>query len=54
MTQGQRSWAGNVLLEVDDLHISFDTPSGPVYAVNGVSLQLRRGEMLSILGESGC
>ncbi|MDN3520452.1 dipeptide ABC transporter ATP-binding protein [Halomonas ramblicola] len=44
----------DVLLEVDDLHISFDTPTGPLYAVNGVSLKLRRGEMFSILGESGC
>jgi peptide/nickel transport system ATP-binding protein len=54
MTQGQGRRSRDVLLEVDDLHISFDTPSGPVFAVNGVNLQLHRGEMLSILGESGC
>lgn len=44
----------DMLLEVEDLHISFDTPMGPLYAVNGISLKLRRGEMFSILGESGC
>lgn len=42
------------LLEVENLHISFDTPTGPLYAVNGVSLHLDRGEMLGVLGESGC
>jgi oligopeptide/dipeptide ABC transporter ATP-binding protein len=42
------------LLEVRDLHVAFDTLTGPVYAVNGVSLYLDSGELLCILGESGC
>lgn len=41
------------LLEVEDLHVSFVTPEGTVSAVNGVSLAVRPGEMLAVLGESG-
>lgn len=42
------------LLEVRDLQTSFMTRDGPVRAVNGVSLQLDRGETLGLVGESGC
>ena len=44
---------GEVLLKVDDLTVEFDTPRGPVRAVDGVSWQVRAGETLAILGESG-
>jgi peptide/nickel transport system ATP-binding protein len=40
------------LLEVDDLHVTFDTEAGPVEAVRGVSFSLNR-ERLGIVGESG-
>ena len=43
-----------VLLDVQNLHTVFRTPEGTVRAVNGVSYQLRRGETLGIVGESGC
>lgn len=42
------------LLEVNDLHISFDTHAGEVKAVRGVSFDLQQGEALAIVGESGC
>ncbi len=42
------------LLEVDDLRIRFASEDGPVYAVNGVSFELGRGEILALVGESGC
>ena len=41
------------VLDVRDLRVSYQTPSGPVRAVNGVSFFLRPGERLGLVGESG-
>ncbi len=41
------------LLRVEDLRVRFRTAGGLVRAVNGVSLDVRRGETLAIVGESG-
>jgi peptide/nickel transport system ATP-binding protein len=41
------------LVEIRDLHVHFGTPRRQVQAVNGVDLTLARGEVLTILGESG-
>ena len=41
------------LLEVNDLHTSFFTPTGEVRAVNGISFNLDHGKVLGIVGESG-
>ncbi|MCX7884216.1 MAG: ABC transporter ATP-binding protein, partial [Caloramator sp.] len=42
------------LLEVKDLRVSFHTYAGEVKAVRGVSFELKEGETLAIVGESGC
>lgn len=42
------------LLEIKNLHINFGTKKGPLRIINGVDLSLNEGEVLSIVGESGC
>ena len=44
----------DIILDVQDLRTEFTVPKGRVYAVNGVSFQLRRSKILGIVGESGC
>ncbi len=39
---------------IDDLHVRFETKLGTVRAVNGVSLNVRQGGVLGLVGESGC
>jgi oligopeptide/dipeptide ABC transporter ATP-binding protein len=46
--------ANGPLLEVKGITTRFDTRSGSVKAVNAVSFQADRGEMVGIVGESGC
>ena len=43
-----------VLLDIKGLKTHFDTREGVVKAVDGVDLHVRRGEVLGIVGESGC
>ena len=41
------------VLEVEDVRTRFHTRDGTVYAVNGISFDLREGELLGVVGESG-
>ena len=42
------------VFKIENLHDSFDTYAGEVHAVRGVSLHVGEGEVLAIVGESGC
>ena len=44
----------DVLLRVEDLVVEFPSRGGTVHAVSGISLDVREGETLGIVGESGC
>jgi peptide/nickel transport system ATP-binding protein len=42
------------LLSIRGLSVDYVTPAGPVRAVDGVSLDVARGEVVGVAGESGC
>ena len=41
------------LLQVSNLDVTFDMPSGPVEAVRHVTFDIKRGETVALVGESG-
>ncbi len=44
----------HTLLEVRDLKTHFSTPEGVVKAVDGISYEVKEGETVALVGESGC
>jgi peptide/nickel transport system ATP-binding protein len=44
----------NLVLEVKNLTMRYLTRRGPVYAVDDVSFHVGRGELVGLVGESGC
>ena len=42
------------LLKVQGLETRFKTPEGTIHAVNGIDFNLSEGEVLGVVGESGC
>ncbi|WP_320533950.1 ABC transporter ATP-binding protein [Robbsia andropogonis] len=44
----------SALLEVQDLRVDLPTPNGVLHAVRGIDFHIDRGEMLCLVGESGC
>ncbi len=57
VTQLILGWIGGLMsekvLEIRNLHVTFDTPFGPLEAVRGVDLDVSTGELLGVVGESG-
>ena len=42
------------LLSIQDLHLVFDTARGRLEALNGISFDVRSGEIFGVVGETGC
>ncbi|MBW3243759.1 ATP-binding cassette domain-containing protein [Epibacterium sp. DP7N7-1] len=65
MTELQHSAAAPAIMQIEDLALTFNLPRSlvdmamrrpgrAVRALNGISLELRKGETLGVVGESGC
>jgi oligopeptide/dipeptide ABC transporter ATP-binding protein len=50
----KKALSENPLLDIRSLSVQFDTEEGIVRAVENVSLQVAPGEVLGLVGESGC
>ncbi len=46
--------SNDILYSIRDLVVEYNTRAGPVKAVDKVSLDVKRGEILGLVGESGC
>lgn len=44
----------DVVLQVEELRVGFETAGGFLRAVDGLSFEIRKGEVLGLVGESGC
>ncbi len=44
----------NALLDISHIDMVFPTPKGPFTALQDVSLQIKKGEFVSLIGHSGC
>ncbi|MEZ8704027.1 MULTISPECIES: ABC transporter ATP-binding protein [Vibrio] len=46
--------SSDVVLEVKNLKVTFDTDSGIIQVLHGVSFKVKKGKTLGLVGESGC
>ena len=46
--------ADDVVLDIQNLKVYYETPTGDVKAVDDVSFQIHQGEIVGLVGESGC
>lgn len=44
----------DTLIDIKDLCVEFQSPSGTVHAVDNVSFDIKKGEVFAVVGESGC
>ena len=54
MTQNGNLDTGRPLVEIDHMAVTFYTPRGTVRAVRDASFRIERGEVVGLVGESGC
>ncbi|MBI3515199.1 MAG: ABC transporter ATP-binding protein [Proteobacteria bacterium] len=54
ITASEGTATDDALLEIDDLRVHFVTSRGVVQAVDGVSYTVKPGEIVAVVGESGC
>jgi NitT/TauT family transport system ATP-binding protein len=48
------SVAGDVVIDIRNLSLTFQTADAPVHALSDIGLQVRAGEFVSLIGPSGC